>query len=185
MAATRDSSQPITFVFTSLHDVYRKGLDAARNADVMAAPQDSTRADLEHPRFGAAAPAGQENLFALRSETYRVIKPAKAGESTARRATLRSSGRVLKVGQVIPRGRAPQPVGLLKNRPGKEVPAELRIVPLATSISRIEKGEESRLAVQSGVGRLRETLSRLDRLQSRLHFLLREIKDYSGEGNRE
>ena len=51
MAATRDSSQPITFVFTSLHDVYRKGLDAARNADVMAAPQDSTRADLEHPRF--------------------------------------------------------------------------------------------------------------------------------------
>jgi len=186
MSATRDSSQPVTFVFTSLHEVYRKGLDAARKADGATEPlPDPARVDLVHPRFGASAPAGQENLFALRSETYRVIKPGKTGETPARKASLRSSGRVLKAGQIHPGVRTHQPASFLRNRFRRPESAELRIAPVAATIRRIEQSEGSSPAVRSGAGRLRETLARLDRLQSRLHFLLREIKDYSGEGDRD
>jgi len=183
MSATRDSSQPITFVFTSLHDIYRKGLDAARSAEVAPVGRVEARADLDHPRFGAEAPAGQEKFFALRSETYRVIKPAKSDAAPIRKAALRSSERVLKAGERAMQVRPHEPVRFLRTRVRKTpAPAVAPATPVE-SISRIELADASRLKAFQGVSRMRETLSRLDRLQSRLHFLLREIKDYSDEGS--
>ena len=185
MSATRDTSQPVTFVFTSLHDIYKKGLNAAREAQLPALNATAAHADLDHPRFGGQAPEGHEKLYSMRSETYRVLRPK--GRPEARKGALRSTQRVLKAGEVQVRPiQEHHPVTFLRKAPlAKQispVPAGTRAEAQA-ALQRIQKAAPE--ATRNALEGVRSTLSRLDRLQSRLHFLLREIQDYSGSNSEE
>ncbi len=171
MSATRDHSQPITFVFNSLHEVYKKGLKATQEADV------------DHPRFGAQAPEGLEKLYSLRSETYRVLKPRARPE--VRKGALRSTQRVLKLGQAQPgQIHRHHPVTFLRKEPQSKVisnPGVRSTTDAQVALQRIQSASVGPDTSRRALNGIRDTLSRLDRLQSRLHFLLREIRDYSSD----
>jgi hypothetical protein len=191
MSATRDSSQPITFIYSNLHEIYRKGLDAARQAEV---PEQSPSASesRQHPRFSERKHETQSSgPVGLRSETYQIqINPQ--GERRSTRASLRSSKRVLKAGSVDIKEMTAsfQPIHFLR-RSTDTADKKAKLSVHQSGVQRSIHAPQFRLnlseALQGSVGqqhtapKVRESLQSLDRLQSRLHFLLKEIQEFSGQ----
>jgi len=205
MSATRDPSQPVTFVYSNLHEIYRKGLDAARASAVPAAPSSEEGAPVhrEHPRFGERAVGDSRLGWAARSETYRVIKPEHIrnddpGSAKKNRISLRSSTRVIKVGTRVLSSAALQtfkPLHFLRrssdrlaevsSRPSQRISPEIKLDLKLALEGQAAKGipsVETRSEIRHG-SELARSVKSLDRLQSRLHFLLREIQEFTGSGS--
>jgi hypothetical protein len=233
MSATRDPSQPVTFIYSNLHEIYRNGLDAARAADVSeassvishqasASEAQSVRrapekaavlttaevAKREHPRFGERSvdSASSSQGWMARSETYRVLKPSQVrlGDKVTphARASLRSSSRVLKAGErllAVDALKKFQPIHFLRRavdrsealkptiRPGSspEIKLELKLALMKQEAESAGSTKNLSQAVKPNASEFSKTSQRLDRLQSRLHFLLREIQEFTGSGSGE
>jgi hypothetical protein len=66
MPATRDKTQKITFIYKNFHNIYRKGLEAAKQSPGLTTAQVLKVEDLSSPTFAAFTPP---ELIAKRLET--------------------------------------------------------------------------------------------------------------------
>ena len=194
MSATRDSSQPITFVYTNLHGVYRRGVEAVRDVQLPEQKRESSALASQelprvHPRFGAEAPKGYEKLFSKRSETYRVIRPShlQKDQLEKSRVSLRSAKRILKVGEYQTRSfiQAYRPVHFLKSPQGPELLKKEHSLPASQPqiVLDLKLALNKKTSPVAETNQMKSALNTLDRLQARLHFLLREIQEFSGGGS--
>lgn len=135
MSATRDQSQKFTFVYSNLYHLYKKGKDAALNADV---PSNS------------AAPVA-------------IAKPLVSVDPDATRGVL--TGRIIKSEDI------------------RETPKVTRHEPPRFITKRLEVNRPMKVSPERerAVSGLRDNLKQLKNLQERLHFMLKELEEFTKE----
>lgn len=152
MSATRDKSQKIAFVYSNLYNIYRKGREAAMNADISPATAPESTPDA------MATPLGLT--------TSQVLKAASAPKITEFRPV-----------QLIGR-RLPNP--FMQAVPAPASPSEQTemrakaVLDQPVSLTGYEPilGKEAEALTS-----LRKNLDQLNQLHSRLHFMLQELED--------
>jgi hypothetical protein len=152
MSANRDNTTKVTFIYSNLYGIYRKGKEEAQKAEVPAAP--------------AQAPAVTPGLT-----TAKVIKPLAIHRSgVVTQAQPSAAPKVV----TVPEAAAP--------KISEYKPAELLGKRIETNRERIivdkpEYLKEARTAQTEALGSLKENLKTLNDLHSRLQFMLKELED--------
>ena len=136
MSATRDQSQKFTFVYSNLYHLYKKGKDAAVNANVPEAAPAPVAKSESTPEF-------------TRTELTRGVL----------------TGRIIKADDL------------------RETPKVTRHEPPRFITKRIEANRPMKMSVERerAVVGLRDNLKQLKNLQERLHFMLKEIEEFTKE----
>lgn len=155
MSATRDKSQRVTFVYSNLYSIYRKGIERAREGAVResAAGSPSLGAEALTELAVGRPPAGQKRL----AKSFQSGIVIKADD-------LRNQN------QAAPAVIAPPPPPMARVSP--YTPAELIGKRVARPAS-LKDQPASPDAVQS----LKQNLESLNDLQARLRFMLKELED--------
>jgi hypothetical protein len=149
MSATRDKSQKVTFVYSNLYSIYRKGVERAREGAIRESAENS-------PSRAAQAIA----------ETFGsgvVIKPGDARQAPPPAPPGRSA----------PVIRSYTPAELVGRSIAK--PAVLREAQAATAADAASKSAKS--ASPDAIASLKQNLESLNDLQARLRFMLKELED--------
>ncbi len=147
MPAERDQSQKFKFVYSNLYQIYRKGVEAAK-----AAPE-VVKAGAPHP----SEPADRTVVHAVRPVRLREMnkmEPTRSGIVT---------------GTIIKQAHRVQPLV----RPHR--PAELR-PNHRINFSEIH-AQAAKVSARNSMSDLKQNLSELDELQSKLRFMLKELED--------
>lgn len=147
MSATRDKTQKITFVYSNLYAIYRKGVERAREGAIREA--------------GTQAPSqAAEALSELASvgESGLVIKAA-------------DSGRAPSTPAARPRVTPYTPAELIGKRVAR--PASLPATPASATPAQSQAQTQ---ATPQTVASLKDNLQSLNDLQARLRFMLQELE---------
>lgn len=152
MSASRDKSQKPTFVFTNLHSLYRKGVDAAGTAEVEGAGVGLV------VKNASAAPAAASSVSAPPADS-RATESREIPKTEASRAGV--SGTVLKAQDL--RAEAPAEPAVRRHSPPEFIAKRVARPPV--------------LPPSSAVVSLRENLKALNELHQRLRFMLQELED--------
>lgn len=76
MSATRDKSQKTTFVYSNLYQLYRKGVEAAKNAEVPAAPvAPAVESSSSYVTLGFNRTPSSSNVLKARDLKQEAVQP--------------------------------------------------------------------------------------------------------------
>jgi hypothetical protein len=162
MSANRDKSQKVTFVYSNLYSIYRKGLERAREGATLeseaGAPSKAAQALTE---LAVGQPARPRVPEAFQSGI--VIKPG----------DLRSPSHTQAPASVTPPPAPPRvtpytPAELIGKRVAR--PASITPTPAAAAT-------QAKPASPDAVQSLKQNLESLNDLQARLRFMLKELED--------
>ncbi len=179
MSANRDKSQKITFIYSNLYDVYRKGKEAAKSAEL---PQEQTQAvdQKTDPVSDAQSDSKVQSIV----NDYQPILGRHATQGL-------TTGKIIKAADASPfavaRGKPlvqeHVPTGLIGKRIEEkriEAKPELRakstLSPLVQSALK-NASTPSQVSQQESINQLKENLKSLNDLHNRLKFMLKELED--------
>lgn len=162
MSATRDKTQKITFVYSNLYSIYRKGLERAREGATQeassGAPSLSSQA-LGHLATGRGLATG----VVLKADSARARGVATPPPPPAPRVASYTPAELIGRRVAKPAAAVAKDAGEARGEAGlKAVPA-VASVPAAPEESPIES--------------LKQNLAQLNDLQARLRFMLKELED--------
>jgi hypothetical protein len=152
MSATRDKNQKITFVYSNLYAIYRKGIERARDGAIR--------------ESGESSPSrAAEALLDLASTSPTNPAPAQGFESgVVIKARTSSRAQSDEAPRVIPAGPRVTPY----------TPAEL----IGKRVARPERlAAAEQKAPPEAVASLKDNLKSLNDLQARLRFMLKELEE--------
>jgi hypothetical protein len=154
MSATRDKSQKITFVYSNLYSIYRKGVERAREGAIR--------------ESGVAAPSlAAEALTELatgRAQGYESGLVIKAGDARAAAA--------------VPAEKPAQPPRVTPYSPAELLGKRVAKPAVLTQAQQQQtQAQGPKKADAAAVDSLKQNLQSLNDLQARLRFMLKELED--------
>jgi hypothetical protein len=160
MSATRDKNQKVTFVYSNLYQIYRKGKDATVESNPAQAP--AANAPVNSPVEGDfARPFSVEKDVARGLTTSKILK---AADSSAVVAETRAAPQVHEF----------KPAELMAKRLEARTPVKMGLAPqLVNRPASLPKREGN----DSTIASLKQNLQSLNDLHSRLRFMLQELEE--------
>jgi hypothetical protein len=162
MSATRDKSQKVTFVYSNLYSIYRKGIERARDGAVRESAATSPSLGAEAlTELAVGTPSATASRVAKNFQSGVVIKSDDLRNQNA-------AAPAVVTPPAAPRVTPYTPAELIGKRVAR--PASLMSQPVATP-------GKNQPATPDAVQSLKQNLESLNDLQARLRFMLKELED--------
>ena len=171
MSATRDQDQKISFLFSNLYSTYRKGKEAAQNADVSSSSESVGSAAVESANDSDKAGLAGYIRSGGVLKAAQVTRKSEGSQDTTSEGTLPG----LKVSSFEPASLLAKRLPAPENAPGSVLQATS-----APTVQVTLASEEQRRSLRE----LRASLGQLDELTRRMSVLLQDIEEFTGAKKR-